>query len=979
MKREMSMNYQYERARSATTTPKEALTNRFSASLFSGKTDAEWKDASRCFVVGATGLPFFVPICEKIMNERAIAPLINDGAIGDLLFVFADDTVRLFLEDGAHSLSDDMKEALCTLLARIVKSRGVLNEDGEHIIDLKSFPVGSHYAVNLLIGDRTGYAYPLFTTPKSALDAFGTGSFRAGGALQVLATRYTLTPEENGEPVNRQFYLIEKGKKIFYSLDISDNVRSAFCRHSRNYSEITYETECGLKIRRTIFILPQEEGLPEAVELQRIAIENLSGHDRALRIVVTGMFGIAPPETIANDVIFANIVQQSEIVYERERPIAVALHGAPKNEKRIKRFAFLLTQGETMDDFTMSLSSFLGGQTLANPAMLDRLPSRMERKMSPFFAMGKSFMLRAGEARDIDSFAGMSLNLDGEDISERFDVSFHALVEKYTDPNMAKSALGRVIAKQDKLSSYLIPSTDDADFDTYIGRNLPFQVYYQTFVSRSFAWTQKAYRETGFREIQDIFASMYYLVSAGNASVVRELISLWAKNVYKAGYANHDFTWVGIEPGDCSDDQLWLVQAVYRYVTLTDDFDFLQEHIEVADGGSVRSLWDTLMAILCYSGCISVGAHGLPLLDKADWNDTLRLDKHCMKGPQKEALYKEQLKETGEEWGAPLRNTLSESCMNACLLKIAADQVAEMSHKAGKPDDGSKAREIAERIAQTMRKHAWKGDFFARALINDDRQGGYTYLGAAKDGLSADPNIDGSYFINSFSWAILADIADEGQISTMLGSVEKHLKTDAGLRLCTPIAFDRLGANTATSLYFQGDRENGGVFKHASMMAVVASLKAAKTVKDISLAKRLKCLASFMMEKVLPYQTIKTPYETKGNPRFCTQYNNSETGESIGPILSGTASWLTLAVFEMFGFEQQNGMLHFSPVLLLGTGMRYRLNLDCDGSALTVEIESRDGAFRVGGNTKFTLDGKFCSSTIPIPKDKKEHVLRISL
>lgn len=973
------MHYKFEQARTAALSPSDVLAKRFAASCFSGKTDAEWKDASRRFVVGATGLPLAMPICEKIMNEPAIVPLINNGTIGDLLFSFADSSVRIFVKDGEYSLTADMKEALAALLERTVKSRGELNEDGDHIIDLKSFPVGSHYAVNLLIGDRTGCEYPLFTTPKSALDAFGSGSFRAGGDTQVLATRYTLSPDENGEPVNRQFYIIENGKRIFYSLDTSSNVLSAYCRHSRNYSVITYETECGLKIERTIFILPQEEGLPEAVELQRIAIENHSGRDRSLRIVATGMFGIAPPETIANDVIYANIVQESEVILDMERPVALALNAKPEGAKKVKRFALLLTQGETMDDFTMSLSSFLGGQTLANPAMLTRLPSRLERKMSPFFAMGKSFTLLSGQTRYIDNFAGMSVSIEGDDVSKHFYESLQSLVKRYLDPMAAVMALKRVLDIQENLSSYLVPKTQDKDFDTYVGRNLPFQVYYQTFVSRSFAWTQKAYREIGFREIQDLYASMYYLVSAGNADLVREMILLWASNVFRAGYANHNFIWVGKEPGDCSDDQLWLVQAVYRYVTLTDDYDFLHEEIAVADGDGTRPLWDTLMAILCYSGCISVGANGLPLLDKADWNDTLRLDKHCMKGPEKEEIYKKQLKEYGEEWGAPLRNTLTESCMNACLLKIAADQVAELSLRAGKAQDGKNAAAMAERIKQSMQHNAWKGDFFARALINDNRQGGYTYLGAAGDGLSADPNIDGSYFLNSFNWTILADIADEKQIATMLDIVEKYLKTNAGLKLCTPIRFELLGANTATALYFPGDRENGGVFKHAAMMATVAALKAAKTVKDTSLAKRLADLAFYMMEKTLPYRTINTPYETKGNPRFCTQYNNSETGENIGPILSGTASWLTLAIFEMFGFVQKDGMLCFSPVLNNGASLSYKLNLDRDGSALTVEIKSKDGAFRVGEKSEFSLDGKLCSNVIPIPRDKKEHVLKIFL
>ena len=94
----------------------------------------------------------------------------------------------------------------------------------------------------------------------------------------------------------------------------------------------------------------------------------------------------------------------------------------------------------------------------------------------------------------------------------------------------------------------------------------------------------------------------------------------------------------------------------------------------MAESKEKRSLRDTLMAILRYSGKISIGKHGLPLLDKADWNDCLRLDHDVLDGPEKEKSYYRQLQERGQDFGVPFENTQSESVMNACLLKIAADE-----------------------------------------------------------------------------------------------------------------------------------------------------------------------------------------------------------------------------------------------------------------------------------------------------------------
>ncbi|MCD7857610.1 MAG: glycosyl transferase, partial [Clostridiales bacterium] len=965
-----------EQARTQRLTAADLITAVFPEQAGQGALDAEFLAADRQSAVGVSGLPFEAPICAYLLNQPDIAAYLGRFAGSQLLWLEGE-TLCHQTEDGLHAVPQDVAEAVKAVLHRVLTSPGKLNDSGELLLDLKTYPVGPHYPVNLLLGNRAGYPYPLCTTPKSVLDALGRGSFRATGGQQVLATRCVLPLEENGEPANRQFYLVEDGRQIFYSADVWDNVASASCCHSQNRTVITYQTECGLEIRRTIFILPQEDGMPNAVEAQRVEIVNRSGRTRRLKIVMTGMFGIAGPMTIANDVVYANVVVESEVFYQDGRPAALTLHQNPQECAGEKRFAALLCNGETLDEFCVSLPDFVGSGTLARPELVAHLPSRYNRKMAPFFAMGKSFTVQDGETAVVDEFVGMMET--EEAVNAPFDSALHCLLEQYRDPAALNRTLQTVVDFWNRYPSYLVPETEDSQFNAYVGHNLPFQVLYQTYVSRAFAWTQKSYRETGFREIQDIYASMYYLSAIGENDLIKDLISNWVRNVFPMGYAYHNFTFAGKEPGDCSDDQLWLVQAVYRYVELTGDSAFLLEEFPMAgEQGGSRPLWETLMAILTYSGKISVGRDGLPLLDKADWNDTLRLDPVVLKGPEKEALYRKQLAERGQEYGVPFENTMSESVMNACLLKIAADEVAEMAPLVGKEADGALAAEVSAQTAQAMQAHAWKGDFFARCLINDDREGGYTYLGAQGDNLALEPEMDGTYFLNSYSWPILAGVATEEQVATMLERVQTYLKTDAGLKLCTLVAYDRLGVETGTALYFPGDRENGGVFKHAAMMATVASLKAAKWVKDPALARQLAELAFFMIDKTLPYKTMEDPFRRKGNPRFCTQYNNSETGENIGPMLSGTASWLTLAVYESLGVEVTGDSLHLSPLLQPGTtGLRYTINLL--QTTTMVEIVSDGTRFRTGPETEYLLDGAPAGQTVPLLRDGGTHRILIRL
>ena len=967
------MHYSVEQARRQTMTAESLIREVFGPAAETGCLDAEFLDGARTAALGFAGLPFVMPVCRQLLNRPETAAWLAEKPGCQLLVLSADGALRRLWQGGEEPVPESLEPAVRDALAYVADARGSLNEQGELTLDLKKAQVGPHYPINLLLGDRRGCPQPLQTTPKSVLDGLGRGSFRASAGKQVLATRYVLNPEENGEPANRQFYLYEDGRQIFYSADVWTGVESAVCTHSQNRTVIRYRTACGLEIVRTIFILPQEDGMPSAVEAQRIEIVNHGARPRNLRLVLTGVFGIAEPGTIAGDVVYANLVVESEIWYDGGRPAAVSVHHKPWDCQSEKRFALLLHRGETMDSFCASQSDFIGNGTLQRPEHGACLSNRLERKMSSFFALGKAFTAEPGVPAVIDAFVGMT-ETEGQ-AEPVFDEQLRSLIRKYADPAALPETLSRVIAFSSRYSSYMRPETGDPMFDAYTGHNLPFQVLYQTFVSRSFAWTQKSYRETGFREIQDIYASMYYLHGMGEDALIRELLSSWIVSVFRMGYAYHNFTFRGKEPGDCSDDQLWLVQAVYRYVRLTGDTAFLRAEFAVAGEDAVRPLWETIMAILTYSGRISVGRHGLPLLDKADWNDTLRLDRQVMKGPEKEAAYRKQLAETGEAWGAPLKNTQSESVMNACLLLTAADEAAELAEVIGEAADGARARELAARLRETLRRDAWKDGYFARCLINDGRK--YTYIGAGGDGLSLDPAVDGSYFLNSFSWAVLSGAASEEQIDAMLTRVEKYLKTDAGLKLCTLIHYDLLGVRIDTGLYFPGDRENGGVFKHAAMMAVTASLQAAKTVRDEGLARRLAALAFFMIDKTLPYKAMEDPFVRKGNPRFCTQYNNSETGENIGPMLSGTASWLTLALFEAFGAEVNRGRMTVRPILREGTdSLRYSMRIG--STVLHVEING-NGRFRAGETTRRTVDGAPVDETFPLPMDGGEHMISLSL
>lgn len=981
-------------ARGIKTTPEAVLKSSFASVLKEQWiNDAMFLDTALNRVIGVANLPFKAPAVLQLLKNRDVAAYLIELAGDDssVMVIKEENGVKVFASSKNQAQNIDVpgniKQRIEAILANVDKWAGVLNENGEHVVDLRTPVPGPHFYTNLLLGNRVGYDHALQTTPKSVVDRLGRGSFRSHAATQVLATRWDMRQEENGFPANRQFYLVEDFKKIFYSADPNDaNIESATCTHSQNHTVIQYRTKCGLEIKRTIFILPQMEGMPLATEVQRIEIKNLTGKERNIKLVYTGMFGPATPHAIFEDVTYTNVIMQSSILRKEDGSImAISPDYYPEPCKEDIRFSSMIIRNEDgiefPKEFCANYNEFVGNGTLENPENLCKLSNLFYRKGPGFFALAGEIRLKPQGSAVADNFTGLSSNKVNPDFNEdTYKLEIENLINRFSKAGEVEAALNTVKAFFDRYRGFMQINSKDPVFNTYVNKNLPFQILYQTFVSRSFCQTQKGYREIGFREIQDIFAAMYYFVGMGEGDFVKQMLKEWCSMIFEFGFAYHNFFWVGKEPGKWSDDALWFVQAAYRYINLTGDIGFLDEEVEIAGTSpkSTRPVYDTIKALLKYSGEISVGKHGLPLLDNADWNDCLKLDKNFIDGITKEKLYRKQLEEKGGKFGDPFESDYTESVMNAFLLKVAIDETISLCAKKGDMEYHDYLKKLSEKLYGNLQEHAWKEDFFARTLFNRFKNNEFEFLGAKGDKLSADPEIDGSYFLNSFSWSVLADAASEEQISTMLDVIERTLKTPYGIKVVTLTDLGKLSDDTATGHYFPGDRENGGVFKHAAMMGTAAMFKAAKQVKDKKLAARLANMGYWMVDLVAPYRTMQDPFSVCGNPRFCTQYNNSETGENIGPMLSGTSTWMILTLMSAYGLEYTTKGIIIDPVIRENEkSSAYTVNT---GKAVyNISIKKPDGFCRIAdGNAKITVDGSVIEGNlIPLFSDNKEHNIEV--
>lgn len=967
----------YTSARTETRRPDEALRKLFAAN-YRGESDALFL-SSRCDqVAGVCGLPFRAPVMKELRKVPGMSELVAGlRRSGDSLLIDASaaNGLAAFRHSAGAVSREDLPAELAREIEPIIRSvrdwAGAINEAGEHVIDLRTPSPGPHFFVNLLLGNRIGFDHPLQTTPKSVVDRLGRGSFRSHAATQVLATRWDLRQEENGFPCNRQFYLTEGGKQIFYSADPeSPSVSRGECVHGQNHTRITYETACRLRVARTIFLPKQESGLPLAVEAQRIEITNESDAPRALRLVYTGMFGPSKPGALQEDVLYSTIIMEGGVLYNDDGSVrAVSPNYFPAQDRDDLRFhSMVVRSGEGNrfpDEFCLNYNDFVGRGTLEVPEGLSTLPNEISRKGPGFFALAAEISVAPGETATIDNFTGLvsrkgNPSFDAGSLARETD----ALLRRYAKNDSVPAALRDVREFYEAYSSFFALEESRRDFAVYCSKNLPFQVLYQTFVSRSFGQTQKGYREIGFREIQDLFASLYYFNAQGNADFVKRLIAEWAAQVHAFGYANHNFFWEGKEAGKWSDDALWLHQAVGRYVRLTGDLSILDERVPVAGSNPTmkRSVYETLIAAIRYSAEISIGKHGLPLLDRADWNDCLRLDRNYHDGPEKERVWRE----TGR-----YESDGTESVMNGFLAILAIKELHALALKKKDNSTASWLSGLRESLTSNLRAHAWKGGAYARLLFN--QYPGFAYAGADGDGLATDAS-GGTFFLNSFSWSVLSGVADDAQVASMLEVIRRKLKTPFGLKLVSPNDLSRVVPEAASAEYFPGDRENGAVFKHASMMAVSAMLDAAKTVADRALAEELASEAWTMIDLVYPGRTMRDPFVLAGNPRFCTQYNNSETGENIGPLVSGTATWLILSLLKAYGIELTDETLTLDPILR-SNERAAAITLRIGSATVRVEYSKGDGfRRRADGGLALSLDGeRIDGNAIPLARLTGKH------
>ncbi|MGL6316180.1 GH36-type glycosyl hydrolase domain-containing protein [Vibrio sp. WXL103] len=435
------------------------------------------------------------------------------------------------------------------------------------------------------------------------------------------------------------------------------------------------------------------------------------------------------------------------------------------------------------------------------------------------------------------------------------------LLEKYRDHDAVDQAFANLGSFWDNYLATVQVETPDPAMNSMLNVHNPRQCHTTKNWSRYLSLYQLGFgaRGIGFRDSsQDTLGVITHMPEEAREFIER-LLSVQNTN----GSAMHQFFPSTMEanagdsreeedrPDYYGDDHLWIIYAVTQYVKETGNADFLDKVIPYyqkdAAGNPIEqgSVWDHLCRSIDFTQN-NKGAHGLPLLGFADWNDTVNLP------------------------------TGAESMMVASMFGKALNDMLDLCKLRGDEALAEQFTNYYTEMQQTMNECGWDGEWYVRYF---DEQG---------QPIGSHTNEQGQIYTNGQSWPVISGFATPERATQALDSVYNKLNTANGIKLSTPgyNGFDpQLGG---VSTYPPGAKENGGIFLHSNPWVMIAETimgngdRAYEYYRQINPASKNDSLDNFESE---PYCY---PQNILGD-------EHQQFGLGRNAWLSGTSSWTYVA------------------------------------------------------------------------------------
>jgi len=697
-------------------------------------------------------------------------------------------------------------------------------------------------------------------------------------------------------------------------------------RHGFGYSVFQHDEE-GIHSELTVHVDTEE-----SIKFSVIRIRNDSGRPR--RLSVTGYV----------EWVLGDLRQKSamHVVTEMEPATGALCARNDYSAEYGDRIAFF-----DADDATRSLSvtvtgdrgEFIGRNgTLRNPAAMRRakLSNKLGAGMDPCGAIHVPIDLAEDEEREIVFRLGAGGRRGIDDWSE--------MVQRLRGPEGARASLEKSRHYWERTLGAVQVETPDASLNVLANGWL----LYQTLACR--LWARSGYYQSGgaygFRDqLQDTMALLH-----AEPRLAREHLLRCAERQFSEGDVQH---WWHPPSGRgvrtrCSDDFLWLPQAVCRYVLSTGDAAVLNESAHFLEGRQVNPEDDSYFDLpsrsdaraTLYQHCVRAinrglvfGERGLPLMGSGDWNDGMNLVGLHGKG---------------------------ESVWLGFFLYDTLIRFAGLAGMHGDAQFAERCRSQAEELRRNLEQNAWDGGWYRRAYFDDG-----TPLGAST-------NVECQIDSIAQSWSVLSGAGDPVRSRTAMAALDQRLvrREHSLIQLLDP-PFDKSDLNPGyIKGYVPGVRENGGQYTHAAIWAAMAfaglgdrerAYELFTMINPINHGDSADAIATY---KVEPYVVAADVYTV-----------SPHTGRGGWTWYTGSAGWLYRLILEsLLGMRVEAGKLHFTPCVpreWQSFKVRYRYR------ETTYAITVRPSA-EAGTHAAVTVNGiEQPGGVILLVDDHAEHIVEV--
>lgn len=490
--------------------------------------------------------------------------------------------------------------------------------------------------------------------------------------------------------------------------------------------------------------------------------------------------------------------------------------------------------------------------------------------------------------------------------------------------------------------SGLQADTPDKAMNTMLNIHNPRQCYITKQWSRYLSLYQLGFgaRGIGFRDsAQDVMGIM------GNAPEEgRELIEKLLQVQKRNGSAMHQFNPVTMianegdsrevedRPKYYSDDHLWIILSVCDYIKETGNIGFLEKSMPFYEKDNFERPIeeDTVLEHLRRAVEFTrkdLGAHGLPLLGFADWNDTVNLPA-----------------------GA-------ESVFTANLYgKALAELIELMGYM-----KNEKYKAVYEKYYKDMKESVnnwcWDGEWYISYYDQAGKPGGSRL------------NSSGQIYANSQSWAVISGFAPANRAIKALDAVNRLLNTRHGIKLSYPGYRGYDPEKGGITTYPPGAKENGGIFLHCNPWVIIAETLTGNGSRAYRYYSQINPVCKNSSVDVYECEPYCYPQNILGDehPQFGTSRNS---------WLSGTSSWVyQAAVKYILGVRAGYDGLTVDPCIP-NEWKEFRVRKQFRGSSYDIHVRNPEGISK--GIRSISADGReIDGNKLPLFEDGRLHHIEV--